>query len=153
MSACRFIMVCSSTNYNCLLHGMEFGDSNFCIGSIGASGSKRSSKAPPSWAVGQTQCRYQLVGHGTLLQRSTRDGPWSDTRNILPALLEAALRDFPNPPAGPPIRFWKTKSSSPPSAPKARAGKTSTRSPARFTCATTSPHQACPTPSRNACWL
>lgn len=33
--------------------------------------------------------------------RAVHDGPWSDTRNILPALLDAALRDFPNPPAGP----------------------------------------------------
>jgi len=29
------------------------------------------------------------------------DGPWSDSDNLLPAILEAALRDYPNPPAGP----------------------------------------------------
>lgn len=29
------------------------------------------------------------------------DGPWSDSANLLPAILEAALRDFPNPPSGP----------------------------------------------------
>lgn len=28
------------------------------------------------------------------------DGPWSDSANLLPVILEAALRDFPNPPAG-----------------------------------------------------
>jgi hypothetical protein len=28
------------------------------------------------------------------------EGPWSDSANLLPVLLEAALRDFPNPPAG-----------------------------------------------------
>ena len=33
--------------------------------------------------------------------RAVHFGPWSDTLNILPALLNAALRDFPNPPAGP----------------------------------------------------
>ena len=33
--------------------------------------------------------------------RAVHFGPWSDTLNILPALLDAALRDFPNPPAGP----------------------------------------------------
>jgi len=33
--------------------------------------------------------------------RATHDGPWNDTYNILRALLAAALRDFPNPPAGP----------------------------------------------------
>jgi len=32
--------------------------------------------------------------------RATHDGPWSDTERILPALLRAALKDFPNPPAG-----------------------------------------------------
>ncbi len=33
--------------------------------------------------------------------RALHDGPWSDTRNILPVLLDAALKDFPNPPPGP----------------------------------------------------
>ena len=33
--------------------------------------------------------------------RAVHDGPWSDTVNLLPALLDAALRDFPNPPPGP----------------------------------------------------
>lgn len=33
--------------------------------------------------------------------RATHDGPWSDSGAILPAMLEAALRGFPNPPAGP----------------------------------------------------
>ena len=33
--------------------------------------------------------------------RALHFGPWSDTSNILPALFEAALKDFPNPPAGP----------------------------------------------------
>ncbi|NVO04642.1 MAG: DUF4136 domain-containing protein [Rhodoferax sp.] len=29
------------------------------------------------------------------------DGPWADSANLLPVLLDAALRDYPNPPAGP----------------------------------------------------
>jgi hypothetical protein len=32
--------------------------------------------------------------------RAVHFGPWSDTLNILPALFEAALKDFPNPPPG-----------------------------------------------------
>ncbi|HCY17315.1 MAG: hypothetical protein A2Z93_13690 [Curvibacter sp. GWA2_64_110] len=32
--------------------------------------------------------------------RATHDGPWRDENNILPALFEAALKDFPHPPAG-----------------------------------------------------
>jgi len=29
------------------------------------------------------------------------DGPWGDTRTVLPAMFEAAMQGFPNPPAGP----------------------------------------------------
>ena len=32
--------------------------------------------------------------------RAVHFGPWSDTRNLLPALFQAALMDFPNPPTG-----------------------------------------------------
>lgn len=32
--------------------------------------------------------------------RATHDGPWSDSAQILPAMLEAALQGFPTPPAG-----------------------------------------------------
>lgn len=28
------------------------------------------------------------------------DGPWSDSTNLLPVILDAALRDYPNPPSG-----------------------------------------------------
>jgi hypothetical protein len=31
---------------------------------------------------------------------ATHEGPWSDSDNILRALLAAALKDFPNPPPG-----------------------------------------------------
>lgn len=32
--------------------------------------------------------------------RAVNDGPWSDSAAILPAMLDAALQGFPNPPAG-----------------------------------------------------
>jgi hypothetical protein len=32
--------------------------------------------------------------------RATHNGPWADNANILPALFDAALKDFPHPPAG-----------------------------------------------------
>lgn len=32
--------------------------------------------------------------------QAVHDGPWSDTDQLLPALLDASLKDFPNPPAG-----------------------------------------------------
>jgi hypothetical protein len=32
--------------------------------------------------------------------RAVHFGPWLDTRNILPVMFQAALKDFPNPPAG-----------------------------------------------------
>ncbi len=32
--------------------------------------------------------------------RATHDGPWADSTQILPALLQAALQGFPEPPAG-----------------------------------------------------
>jgi len=33
--------------------------------------------------------------------RAQHDGPWPDTAAVLPAMLQSALRDFPNPPPGP----------------------------------------------------
>jgi len=32
--------------------------------------------------------------------RATHDGPWADSAQILPAMLQAALQGFPAPPAG-----------------------------------------------------
>lgn len=32
---------------------------------------------------------------------ATNDGPWLDNRAVLPAMFEAAMQGFPNPPAGP----------------------------------------------------
>lgn len=33
--------------------------------------------------------------------RASFDGPWADSANLLPAILDAALLDYPNPPPGP----------------------------------------------------
>ncbi|MDB5861548.1 MAG: hypothetical protein JWQ76_5237 [Ramlibacter sp.] len=33
--------------------------------------------------------------------RATNDGPWGDSRTVLPVMFEAAMQGFPNPPAGP----------------------------------------------------
>ena len=32
---------------------------------------------------------------------AVNDGPWLDNRAVLPAMFEAAMQGFPNPPAGP----------------------------------------------------
>ena len=33
--------------------------------------------------------------------RATNEGPWLDNRSVLPAMFEAAMQGFPNPPQGP----------------------------------------------------
>jgi hypothetical protein len=33
--------------------------------------------------------------------RASNDGPWNDSRTVLPVMFEAAMQGFPNPPAGP----------------------------------------------------
>lgn len=33
--------------------------------------------------------------------RAANDGPWMDNRSVLPAMFDAAMQGFPNPPAGP----------------------------------------------------
>lgn len=63
------------------------------------------SRFPPT-----TLYRYELqilmrdVRSGQLVYetQAVHDGPWNDSANILPALLRAALKDFPNP--GAPVR-------------------------------------------------
>jgi hypothetical protein len=32
---------------------------------------------------------------------AVNDGPWLDNRSVLPAMFDAAMQGFPNPPAGP----------------------------------------------------
>jgi len=32
---------------------------------------------------------------------ASNDGPWLDNRTVLPAMFEAAMQGFPNPPPGP----------------------------------------------------
>ena len=37
----------------------------------------------------------------TFESKAVHEGPWSDGANLLPLVMEAALRDYPNPPNGP----------------------------------------------------
>jgi hypothetical protein len=37
----------------------------------------------------------------TFESKAMHEGPWSDGANLLPLVMEAALRDYPNPPNGP----------------------------------------------------
>jgi hypothetical protein len=39
-------------------------------------------------------------GQVTFETTATFDGPWTDTVNLLPPIMDAALHDFPAPPAG-----------------------------------------------------
>lgn len=44
----------------------------------------------------------ELPGNRVVFESSAaNDGPWWDNRSVLPAMFEAALQGFPNPPAGP----------------------------------------------------
>jgi hypothetical protein len=57
----------------------------------------------PPWYIHTVQLLLRDIQSGQIAYESTavHDGPWSDTRNLLPAMLEAALRGYPNPPSGP----------------------------------------------------
>jgi hypothetical protein len=57
----------------------------------------------PSWyrhAV-HILLRDSVTGQLAYETRASFDGPWADSANLLPVILDAALRDYPNPPAGP----------------------------------------------------
>lgn len=44
----------------------------------------------------------ELPSHRVVFEsHATNDGPWVDDASVLPAMFEAALQGFPNPPAGP----------------------------------------------------
>lgn len=44
----------------------------------------------------------ELAGNRVVYEtHATNDGPWLDNRAVLPAMFEAALQGFPNPPPGP----------------------------------------------------
>ena len=57
----------------------------------------------PSWyhyAV-RILLRDSVSGQVAYETSASFDGPWNDSGNLLPAILDAALRDYPNPPLGP----------------------------------------------------
>jgi hypothetical protein len=66
-------------------------------------------EAPPllfmesPWYVHTVQLLLRNTTTGQVDYESTavHEGPWSDTYNLLPVMMEATLRDYPNPPSGP----------------------------------------------------
>jgi len=57
---------------------------------------------PPTWYRHEVSLLLRDLGSNQVVYetRAFHDGPWSDSDRILPALFEAALKDFPKPPAG-----------------------------------------------------
>lgn len=57
----------------------------------------------PPWYIHSVQIMLRNTVSGQVDYESTavHEGPWSDTSNLLPVMLDAALRDYPNPPSGP----------------------------------------------------
>lgn len=57
---------------------------------------------PPTQYRHEVRLLLRELASGQLVYetRATHEGPWSDTYNLLRALFAAALKDFPNPPAG-----------------------------------------------------
>jgi hypothetical protein len=56
----------------------------------------------PSWYSHTVHLLMRDTGTAQVVFESTAnfDGPWSDSANLLPAILEAALQGYPNPPQG-----------------------------------------------------
>ncbi len=56
----------------------------------------------PPWYRFKVSLLLRDTSNGQLAYEThaVHEGPWSDIGNLLPVILEAALRDFPNPPAG-----------------------------------------------------
>jgi len=56
----------------------------------------------PPWYRFKVSMLLRDTSNGQLAYEThaVHEGPWSDIGNLLPPILEAALRDFPNPPAG-----------------------------------------------------
>jgi len=56
----------------------------------------------PQWYRHAVRLLLRDVASGQIAYetRASFDGPWNDTGNLLPVLLDAALQGFPNPPAG-----------------------------------------------------
>jgi len=55
---------------------------------------------PSYWREVDLSLRELSSGAVVFESRARHDGPWSDSQAILPAMLDAALQGFPNPPAG-----------------------------------------------------
>ncbi|MDT8992991.1 hypothetical protein RQP54_19110 [Curvibacter sp. APW13] len=57
----------------------------------------------PPWYRHSVQLLLRDVGTSKVAFESTAsfDGPWADSTRLLPVVMRAALRDYPNPPPGP----------------------------------------------------
>lgn len=57
----------------------------------------------PSWYRHSVHILMRNSGNGQPVYESsaTFDGPWADSGNLLPVILDAALQGYPNPPSGP----------------------------------------------------
>lgn len=57
----------------------------------------------PPWYVHSVRILLRDLTTGQVAYEATaiHEGPWADTGNLLPPMLEAALRGYPNPPSGP----------------------------------------------------
>ena len=57
----------------------------------------------PPWYRFKVSLLLRDTSNGQLAYEThaVHEGPWSDIGNLLPPILEAALRDYPNPPLGP----------------------------------------------------
>ncbi len=56
----------------------------------------------PPWYTHTVHVLMRDIASAQVVFESTArfEGPWSDSANLLPAILDAALRDYPTPPAG-----------------------------------------------------
>jgi hypothetical protein len=57
----------------------------------------------PSWYRHAVRLLLRDSNSGQVVYETTAsfDGPWSDSGNLMPVILDAALQGYPNPPAGP----------------------------------------------------
>ena len=64
---------------------------------------RRSSRMDMPWYRREVSLLMRRLSDGVLVfeTRASSDGYWSDDEAVVPAMFEAALRDFPNPPPGP----------------------------------------------------
>jgi hypothetical protein len=82
----------------------RFGNTSLLIGSGGLSfGFGPMFNADASWYSHTVRILIRDIASTVLVYETSAvfDGPWSDTLNLLPAMLEAALSDYPNANPGP----------------------------------------------------